>query len=341
MHRLRHISARLLKKKYFYRHKMKTTVKAILASGLILGTGVLTSCSSDSVGVDPDSAPPPTVFTGTFIDSAVANIAFRTQTRSGFTDDAGQFTFLGNETVTFSIGGIDFPSTKAKEVVTPMDIAGASDINDTMVLNIARLLLSLDVDGDPDNGIQISDDAHAQAQAQSLAFDSPTFEDDTINLVANSGSVTTTLVDEATAILHLEATFKSLPIADAGDPVTLEAAAEPVSTQLDGTGSYDPDGNDVTYSWVIVSQPECTIDGCPTASLVGPTLPNPTLTGMREPGLYVIGLTVNDGFFDSVNDATVTITLQKPLPASGGLLAAALLTTGLFGLYRRKKRTAA
>ncbi|MEB3733367.1 hypothetical protein ULF88_02705 [Halopseudomonas pachastrellae] len=43
----------------------------------------------------------------------------------------------------------------AKGVLTPLDLAGSTDINDPVVINIARLLQTLDEDGNPDNGIVI------------------------------------------------------------------------------------------------------------------------------------------------------------------------------------------
>ena len=59
----------------------------------------------------------------------------------------------------------------------------------------------------------------------------------------------------------------SSPVADAG--VTAYVARDPV--RLDGTGSYDPDGDPIAgYRWTQVSGPEVVITGAETATpLVG------------------------------------------------------------------------
>jgi hypothetical protein len=58
--------------------------------------------------------------------------------------------------LTFSIGGIVLGTTGAKYVVTPVDLVeGAQDELDPAVTNITRLLITLDQDNDPGNGITI------------------------------------------------------------------------------------------------------------------------------------------------------------------------------------------
>ena len=141
---------------------------------------------------------------GVFIDSAVSGINYHTETRSGTTNAAGEYLFVSGEKVTFSIGDIALPAVTAKAVITPLDIINTQDVNNTSVVNMARLLQTLDTDGDPANGILISEAAHLSATGLGLDFASPTFDSDVINLVANSGSPNTTLIDEATAVSHLQ-----------------------------------------------------------------------------------------------------------------------------------------
>jgi len=74
--------------------------------------------------------------------------------------------------------------------VTPLDVFSTTEIGDTGVVNMTRLLQSLDTDGDPDNGITISPDAAASATGLSVDFNSASFDSEVINLVANSGSST-------------------------------------------------------------------------------------------------------------------------------------------------------
>jgi hypothetical protein len=100
------------------------------------------------------------------------------------------------------------------------------------------------------------------------------------------------------------------PVADAGDDQTV--LVDDV-VQLDGSGSSDPDGGALAYSWSFVSRP-----GGSTATLSSKTVVNPTFTADVE-GDFVIGLTVSDGLSTSAADY-VTITArtgQKPGLYSG------------------------
>jgi len=99
----------------------------------------------------------------------------------------------------------------------------------------------------------------------------------------------------------------SPPVADAGpdDSVTVG-----VAYMLDGTGSSDPDGDDLTYSWSL-QVPE----GSTQASLDDATLSNPAFTP-DVAGDYIAELVVNDGTEDSAPDS-VTITATDGSSDSG------------------------
>ena len=101
--------------------------------------------------------------TGVFLDSPVNGINYRTASGSGKTNASGEFPFLAGETVTFSVGNIDLPSAAANSTITPLDLANSTDVNHQVVSNILVLLQSLDTDGIPSNGIQISSAAHTAA----------------------------------------------------------------------------------------------------------------------------------------------------------------------------------
>ena len=179
------------------------------ASGLVLagliGVGV-TACNSSSSSLE---APPPDTLTGVFVDSAVAGIGYRTASQADdrFTNDEGEFNYLAGEQVTFFIGDVELPPVTGKDILTPRDIFETDDFTDRRVINLARLLQSLDEDGIPENGIQIADAAHTAATGLDLDFDvsEEEFEDnpDVINLVSTGGRPEGTLVDVKGALAHL------------------------------------------------------------------------------------------------------------------------------------------
>ncbi|MCG8317072.1 MAG: hypothetical protein MI976_27960 [Pseudomonadales bacterium] len=154
---------------------------------------------------------------GQFIDSPVAGLFYRTETLEGFTDHNGYFEYRQGETVSFHIGNIDLGSTDVSAVVTPEDLAEESSgtLSDTAV-NILRLLQTLDEDGDPSNGIAISDSTHvAASQIQensiSVTVSCSEFESNAtlMELIGQTTNVAN-LVDENGAIEHYQTTLVML-----------------------------------------------------------------------------------------------------------------------------------
>jgi hypothetical protein len=88
------------------------------------------------------------------------------------------------------------------------------------------------------------------------------------------------------------------PIALVGPDVRV-----PVGTpvRLDGTASWDPDGDRLTYRWILVQFPSNT-----TAFLSDPTSPQPVFTPDLE-GRFTFDLTVSDGFEESDDAARTSI----------------------------------
>lgn len=107
------------------------------------------------------------------------------------------------------------------------------------------------------------------------------------------------------------------PTADAGINQSVFTGAQ---VQLDGSGSSDPDGDNLSYSWSFTSIP-----GGSTAALSDPTLVNPTFTPDVD-GDYVIQLVVNDGTVDS-SPASITITASSD-PSALPLEVVAVRSTG-------------
>lgn len=116
--------------------------------------------------------------TGQFIDSAVAGIRYSTETRSGVTDKEGTFKYLEGETVNFYLGEMLLGNAHGGARVSLFDLVEGvtpvvgSALEKTLweskqgpgfntVINLATLLQTLDSDGDPENGIEISPDVAA------------------------------------------------------------------------------------------------------------------------------------------------------------------------------------
>lgn len=90
---------------------------------------------------------------------------------------------------------------------------------------------------------------------------------------------------------------RSPPVADAGDDRTIEANIfGGALVALDGTGSFDPDGDSLTYTW---------IGSFGTASGATPTVKLPL-------GSHTITLTVTDGRFSSSDSLIITVIDTTP-----------------------------
>ena len=177
--------------------------------------------------------------TGYFLDSAVQGINFKTATKSGLTDSKGAFPYNEGEEVTFSIGELVFPTATAIQYITPLELADTTDSQDPQVVNIVRLLMTLDTDGDPNNGITISSDAKYVAPA-GLNFDQSTEEFSTspevIDFISNAGQTTpvTTLISAEEATAHITETLKDIENLDTYKEVigmfTLDANTDDIGT---------------------------------------------------------------------------------------------------------------
>lgn len=115
--------------------------------------------------------------TGRLIDSPVANVSYALNGAdfSGMTSATGEFTYSNGDQVAFSLGDIQLGEVEAAPIVRIQELDGDADIGDAAI-NKSRLLLTLDADGDPTNGIQISQatiDAAKGEQFAALTFDTP------------------------------------------------------------------------------------------------------------------------------------------------------------------------
>lgn len=101
------------------------------------------------------------------------------------------------------------------------------------------------------------------------------------------------------------------PVAEAGNTLFIDLGD---TAYLDGTGSYDPDGDVLDYLWEIISAPQGS-----TVPLAGETSVNPSLTPAVD-GVFEIKLTVADpgGLEgDDVTSVWVAAGNQPPIADAG------------------------
>lgn len=120
---------------------------------------------------------------------------------------------------------------------------------------------------------------------------------------SNIGGVTVLNIPASTVASNSNQTLpviapNSAPLANAG---TTQSVAVGSAVTLDGSSSIDADGDQLTYSWAIISKPT----GSNTV-LINEAGVKPTLIP-DVAGTYVVHLIVNDGRLSST-DSTVTVT---------------------------------
>jgi hypothetical protein len=152
------------------------------------------------------------------------NSFYSTATLSGTTDADGTFTYFPSEVVSFYIGDILIGSAEGQDILTPLEfVPDAEDASHPEVTSILRFLQSLDEDGDPDNGITISQLTITQAASQELDFtlseaDFETAADALLSVL--TGGEVIELIDAAAALEHFTGTGTGIP-GGATDPSNL------------------------------------------------------------------------------------------------------------------------
>ena len=110
--------------------------------------------SSDSVSTSL------TTLEGTFVDGPVQGLSY-TGRLSGVTNEDGRYSYQGEDLkVEFGLGDLSLGElTPSPNPVSPVDFFEGLPIEHEKVVNLLRLLQSLDVDGDASNGITITSDS--------------------------------------------------------------------------------------------------------------------------------------------------------------------------------------
>jgi hypothetical protein len=83
---------------------------------------------------------------GTFVDSPVYGLKYKTETKEGFTNEKGEFTYKDGESVEFFLNTLSLGKVSASELITPYTLAGDTNISSpsAKASNIALLLQNFD-----------------------------------------------------------------------------------------------------------------------------------------------------------------------------------------------------
>ncbi len=303
-----------------------------------------TSNSADSVTItvnaDNDA---PTANAGA--DQSIAENAVVTLNGTGSTDPEGQaLTYTWVQTsgpaVTLSDANAASPTFTAPDLLTNTDVTFQLTASDGTSNSVDSVTITVNADNDaptanagPDQSIAenavvtLNGTSSTDPEGQALTYTwvqtsgpavtlsdanaaSPTFTapdlvantDVTFQLTASDG--TTNSVDSVTITVNAD---NDAPTANAGAD---QSIAENAVVTLNGTGSTDPEGQALTYTWVQTSGPAVTLSD---ANAVSPTFTAPDLLANTD---VTFQLTASDGTTNSVDSVTITINADNDAPTA-------------------------
>ena len=136
-------------------------------------------------------------------------------------------------------------------------------------------------------------------------------------LIVNDGTV-----DSAPATVTITSNNVA-PVANAGPDQGGKLPGAVIN--LDGSGSFDANGDSLTYAWTFVSKPAGS-----TATLTGSTTVSPSFTVDLVTGNYVVQLIVNDGTVNSPANSVIISTgnvapVANAGPDQGGVVPLSLI----------------
>lgn len=163
--------------------------RALLISSACLALSLLNACSGG--GNDQGSGTPlqvPDLPSGKFLYGEVVGLQYTTDVHDdnpdsgvleGVIDKEYGFYYNPGLDVSFSIGGIDLGNTDGKKNITPLDLAPeSSDVEGkySYAVNMCRFIMSIDDDGDSENGVAVNKVTREALAEASLDFSSASFE---------------------------------------------------------------------------------------------------------------------------------------------------------------------
>jgi hypothetical protein len=210
---------------------------SIILSGVLVGTSIFVGCGGSN------GAPSaPTLKVGHLIDSPIEGVSYECGEIHGKTDSSGKFSCKAVP-VTFKVGGwvvgkLNKFTSDGK--VYPQDLVGVprDNFTDSRLINLTRMLQSLDDDGDISKSIKITPEAHAKLRDATGSY----------TLVQLADVLGRSAVSAHDAISHLKG---SMPAKDAGGK---------------GGGDSGNQGGGSDSSWVPVTS-NFTCDPAPTTMM--------------------------------------------------------------------------
>lgn len=207
-----------------------------------------------------------------------------------------------------SLSGDDIGPTQpdtSNDNAAPVAIAGddlSVKVDDTIRFDGS---LSSDADGDLltyawsitskpfDSNAELEDETSV---APTLSFDVE--GDYLVRLIVSDGTVNS--APDTVLVSVSDITENAKPVARSGKDLSIKTGE---TARLDGSGSSDADGDELTFQWSFVSKPSGSV-----ASLVSATTPTPSFIADVS-GTYVVLLVVNDGTEDSILTGSSTIAI--------------------------------
>jgi hypothetical protein len=187
---------------------MKSLIFSLFLIALFSGCG-------GGGGSGGNSATNPAVTsTGQFVDAEVAGAEYYSNSHSGITDLHGYFQYSVGEDVTFKVGQITLGKVRmdiTDKLITPLDLASTTNKDDPKVINILRVVQSLDSDSNISNGIMI---AQTKRDVLTLHKDLSSYnkELNTTELSALLQIQSSKIVSKTVAQQHFNQTLQNLTI---------------------------------------------------------------------------------------------------------------------------------
>jgi hypothetical protein len=145
--------------------------------------------------------------------------------------------------VKFYVGDILVGETTPKAILTPRDLVVGANIDNPVVLDISRFLLSLDGDNNPANGIFIPQSVFNNSIGKTINF--MTVDNATLDAMIKQVTGKSTVVTEAEALTHLSSTMLNL-FAGSYSGTHTGADAGTWTVTIDGSGNISGSGFSTT-----------------------------------------------------------------------------------------------